>query len=229
MQTSYQYIVYQIKYCRKVDEKSSAAFPVYDHYIAPHKNYECLYGKLLNKNPLPKQLVRLKKQEQYRGWNRFSPESIQRIVEKTEVEYRKFFRRRAPRQSGFPSKKKYHSVTVKNKGWPLNGNEFVINSIGLGLRFFKFRELDGKIKTITWKRDAAGGLWRTLSWNIGQSQTQSKARTGQTAGFDFGLKTFLTGSDRTVCDSARFIGGSMSTLVPLVLKRVMIFFKPCIS
>jgi len=149
-------------------------------------------------------------------------------VEKTKEGYRKFFRRRAYRLSGFRCREKCDSLTFSNRGLPQDCNKFVINSIGFRLRFFKSREPGGKIKTVTWKIDAAGGLWRTLSWDIRQSQTQSKARTGQTAGFDFGLKTFLTGSDRTVFEPARFIGGSMSTLIPLVLKRGMIFFKPCI-
>lgn len=55
----------------------------------------------------------------------------------------------------------------------------------------KFKE--GKVKTLTVKRDAVGDIYIYL---VCDSQLeQVKLRTGKSVGFDFGLKTFLTASD----------------------------------
>lgn len=208
MRATYKYKVYTSKRNRKADELFGLACWVYNHCIALHKRYYRIYGKSLHVNRLKVHLTKLKKQSRYAAWNTLSSQSIQQIAEKIDDGYKRFFKRQAQRPPTFRGRRKYKSVTFKNTGWSLNGNEFVVNSIKLRLRFFKSRELSGEIKTVTLKQDAVGDLW--LCFSLDQvkenlQSNQSKPMTGKTAGFDFGLKTFLTVSDGYSIESPRFL------------------------
>src|SRR4029079_3183657 len=56
------------------------------------------------------------------------------------------------------------------------------------------RDIEGKIKTVTIKRNALGEIFLFFTCEVPDSQT-SRVMTGKSAGFDFGLTTFLTSSD----------------------------------
>lgn len=205
MRLTYKYKIYTSKRNPKADELFGIACWIYNHCIALHKRYYRLYGKSLNKYQLQKHLTKLKKQVQFVAWNKLSSQSIQQITEKIDDGYKRFFKRQALRPPSFRGKRKYKSVTFKNTGWSVNGNEFVINSIKLRLRFFKSREFDGEIKNVTLKRDATGDLWLCFSMDNVKKNHERKPMTGKTAGFDFGLKTFLTSSDGYNIESPRFL------------------------
>ena len=60
-------------------------------------------------------------------------------------------------------------------------------------KFFKSREIEGKIKTLTVKRSATGEMYINV---VTDAVSESMGVvTGNSAGFDFGLKTFLSVSD----------------------------------
>ena len=59
--------------------------------------------------------------------------------------------------------------------------------------FWKSREIEGKIKTVTIKRNALGELFVFVVTDLVDSQ--ASAVTGNSAGFDFGFKVFLTCSE----------------------------------
>jgi putative transposase len=90
---------------------------------------------------------------------------------------------------------KARSFTLKQAGWKLLGG----NRLRIGATVYKFaksREIEGAIKTVTIKRDALGDLYVYFSCVVA-SQPEARAMTGKSAGFDFGLTTYLTGSDGT--------------------------------
>ena len=60
-------------------------------------------------------------------------------------------------------------------------------------KFAKSRAIEGIIKTVTIKRDALGELYVYFSCLVAP-QPLSRVMTGKSAGFDFGLTTYLTGS-----------------------------------
>ncbi len=64
------------------------------------------------------------------------------------------------------------------------------------------REIKGKIKTLTVKRNPLGELFILVVTDY--MDEQFGVVTGKIAGFDFGLKTFLTVSDGTTIDSPLF-------------------------
>ena len=71
------------------------------------------------------------------------------------------------------------------------------NALKIGKQIYHFhhsRDLEGKVKTLTVKRDPLGDLYLFFSCDI-KDQGVVRTMTGKSAGFDFGLKTFLMPSD----------------------------------
>lgn len=124
-------------------------------------------------------------------------QAVQDITQRIDRAYKLFFRnlkhsiKTAPPR--FKKIEKYKSFTLKQAGWKLNESD---NSIIIGrqrYRYAKSREINGKIKIITIKRDALGDIY--LYFVCETSENEVLARTGKSVGFDFGLKIFLNASD----------------------------------
>jgi putative transposase len=84
---------------------------------------------------------------------------------------------------------------LKQAGWALLGN----NQIRIGkdiFKFFKSREIEGNVKTVTVKRDKMGDLYVFFACEF-QEQLINRITIGNATGIDFGLKTFLTFSNGT--------------------------------
>lgn len=60
-------------------------------------------------------------------------------------------------------------------------------------KYFKSRNIEGNVKTITIKRDTLGDIY--LYFVCETNENKVLARTGKSVGYDFGLKQFLTASD----------------------------------
>ena len=69
-------------------------------------------------------------------------------------------------------------------------------------RFWYSRPIAGNIKRVTVKKDFVGDWYITITTDAQGLEPASK--TGETAGFDFGLKDFLTCSDGTTYQSPEF-------------------------
>jgi putative transposase len=213
MRVTYKYKIYtqNRNHEKRLSEYLRTAAWVYNHCIALHKRYYSLYHKSLGEYDLKKHLTKLKKRNGYEAWKILSSQSIQQIPEKITEGYKKFFKKQAKRPPTFRSWRKYKSVTFKNTGWTLNGNVLTINAIKLRLKFHKSRELNGKIKTITLKQDACGDWWLCFSLEV-EKQIRIKPKTGKSAGFDFGLKTFLVSSDEQKINSPMVLLNSLDKL-----------------
>ena len=81
---------------------------------------------------------------------------------------------------------------LKQAGWKLlKGNIIEINK--QKYKYFKSRDIEGIVKTITIKRDTLGDIY--LYFVCETNENKVLARTGKSVGYDFGLKQFLTASD----------------------------------
>ena len=108
--------------------------------------------------------------------------------------------------------KKYRSFTLKQAGWKLlPGNRVVI--MGKEYKYFKSRQVAGKVKTVTVKRDAVGDLW--LFFVVDEGQVPVEVRSGEIVGLDFGLKTFLITSKGERLESFLFFKRNMELLKSL--------------
>lgn len=116
----------------------------------------------------------------------------------------------------FKSSRKYKSFTLKQSGYELNKD----NSIKIGkksYKFFKSRDIKGRIKTITIKRDSLGDIFLFFICEVGNPKLRTM--TGKTAGFDFGLKTYLTPDEGEKIESPLFLSKNLKKLKKLSKKH----------
>lgn len=194
---TYRFKLYNSKRNKKLHQQINAAGLIYNHCIALHKRYYKLFGKSLNMYQLQKHLTKLKKLSRFAYLKEIGSQAVQDITQRIDRAYKLFFRnlkhkiRTAP--PSFKKIKKYKSFTLKQAGWKLDQAN---NSIVIGkqrYRYAKSREIDGKVKILTVKRDALGDIY--LYFVCETSENEVLTRTGKSVGFDFGLKMFLNASD----------------------------------
>jgi putative transposase len=152
-----------------------------------------MWGKHLNCAKLQKHIAKLRKRNSF--WQLVGSQAVQDICQRIEKAYQLFFRhhKKGVRPPNFKKVKKYKSFTLKQAGYKLLGG----NRVKIGNRVYQYwnsREIEGIVKTLTIKRTPLGELFRVVVVDS-SSQPEIKFETGKIAGFDFGLKTFLTCSD----------------------------------
>jgi putative transposase len=156
-----------------------------------------LTGKHLSQYDLMRHITKLKKLPRYAHWKLVGSQAIQDIVQRIDKAYKLFFGnlkagvKTAP--PGFKKVKKYSSFTLKQAGWKLLDNNSVYIQ-GKVYKYSKSRDIPAGIKTVTVKRDTLGNLWLFFVAEEEIDQNH-QVMTGNSAGFDFGLKTFLTTSE----------------------------------
>jgi putative transposase len=171
----------------------------------------------LNKVKLQAHIAKLKKQDRYSHWNNLNSQAIQNITDRIENAYTLFFRnlkrkiRCAP--PSFKKRRKYKSFTLKQTGYKIAG-ENSIQIAGRKYRFFKSREIEGIIKTVTIKRDSVGDLYIYFTCET-TAENPVRTGTGKIVGFDFGLKTYLKASDENDIESPWFFKESQATVKKL--------------
>ena len=168
----------------------------YNHAIALHKRYYKLTGKSLNKFALMKHFTKLKKTRKF-AWLKFIPsQALQDVIERIDKGYTLFFRnlkhgiKTAP--PSFRKVSKFKSYTLKQAGWAwVSERKIKIN--GHIYKLVNDRLPFGTIKTVTIKRDRLNHLYACFSVELDIPIPETM--TGKIAGFDFGLKNFLTVHD----------------------------------
>ena len=174
------------------------ACEIYNHCIALHKRYYRRYKKYLALNKLQSHITFLKGLKKYNHWYKINSQTIQELTERIDNGYQKFFRKENKRPPTFKKRKKYKSISLKQTGYKYTGG----NRLKIGRKIYKFfwsRPIEGKIKKLTVKRDSLGDLYISIMCEV--DAEKSNSQTGNAAGFDFGLKTFLTSSDGEKIDS----------------------------
>ncbi|WYM00528.1 MAG: transposase [Gloeotrichia echinulata CP02] len=202
--------LYEHKRNRHLKRMINAAGVIYNHCIALHKRYYRMWGKHLNCAKLQSHIAKLRNRHQF--WQSIGSQAVQDICQRIEKAYQLFFKynKKGVRPPNFKKVKKYKSFTLKQAGYKLlSGNRIKIaNRV---YQFWKSREVEGKIKTLTIKRTALGELFMVIVVD-NELEPEIKSTTGKIAGFDFGLKTFLTCSDGTLIDSPQFLKQSLNAI-----------------
>jgi putative transposase len=192
---TFKYKLYKSKRNKKLKSLILLSCEIYNHCISLHKRYYKMYHKTLDKNSLQKH------------YNNLNSQSIQEITDRIQRSYTLFFNslktknKRKIKLPGFKSSRKYKSFTLKQSGYKLEDNIITIGK--LNFKYFKSRELEGKIKTITIKRDSLGDIYLFFVCEVGNPRL--RLMTGKTAGFDFGLKTYLTSNEGAKIESPQFL------------------------
>ena len=195
---TYGFKLYRAGRNKKLHKQIDIACNVYNHCIALHRRYYRMFNKYLDLFVLQKHIAKLKHTKRFSGWNKLGSQAIQNVVERIDRAYKLFFvnlkRRVRTAPPSFKARRKYKSFTLKQRaGWKLlPGNELLIGK--QKYKYHKSRDIEGTVKTVTIKRDALGDLYVYFSCDCG-NEAVNRTLTGQSVGFDFGLKTFLTASD----------------------------------
>ena len=202
--------LYQHKRNRHLKGTINAAGVIYNHCIALHKRYYRMIGKHLNCAKLQSHIAKLRKRNSF--WQSVGSQAAQDICQRIEKAYQLFFKhnKKGVRPPGFKKVKKYKSFTLKQAGYKFLGG----NRVKIGSRvyqFWKSREIEGKVKTLTIKRTSLGELFMVLVVDDG-TNPEVEVKTGKIAGFDFGLKTFLTCSDGNNIESPQFFKQSLNAI-----------------
>ncbi len=209
---TYKYRLYQTKRNKHLVNAIDIAGIIWNHALALSKRYYKLTGKTISFNELQRHIARLRKRSiRYGYWQKLGSQAVQDVVQRLEKAYKRFF----SGQGGFPrfkNVKQYKSFTLKQAGWKLlSGNK--VRILGRTYKFVKSREIDGRIKTVTVKRDSFGRLW--LAFSLVMSVPLPESTAGQTGGFDFGLKHFLTNDEGQVIASPQFFKQSQRKIAAL--------------
>jgi putative transposase len=205
MRKTFMYKLYRGKRSRRLHHLINIGGIIHNHCIALHRRYYRRHKKSLSFYQLKAHITKLKKLAKYAFWSALGSQAIQDIVIRIDKGYQRFFANMKDRKAGktvrrigppsFRKVRKAKSFTLTQAGWKLIGD----NRLRIGNTVYKFaksREIEGTIKTVTIKRDALGDLYVYFSCLVGE-QPIARVMTGHSAGFDFGLTTYLTGSDGT--------------------------------
>ena len=202
--------LYSHKRNRLLKRCINAAGVIYNHCIALHKRYYRIWGKHLNCAKLQAHIARLRKRIKF--WQQVGSQAVQDICQRIEKAYQLFFdhHKKGVRPPNFKKVRRYKSFTLKQAGYKFLGG----NRIQIGKRVFQYwnsREIEGTVKTLTIKRTPLGELFMVVVVDSVEPP-QIKFETGKIAGFDFGLKTFLTCSEGFKIESPLFLKQSLNAI-----------------
>lgn len=212
---TFKYKLYRTDKFNKLDRQLNVACHIYNHIIALHKRWYSLFGRhkskdrYLKKARIQSHIAKLRNRK-YLHWKHLNSQAVQQIAERIDFGYEKFFKKENKRPPSFRKRKKYKSITLKTSAWKLEGNSLRLYG-KWNFRFWKSREIEGDIKTITLKKDPVGDWWVCFSCDNVPS-TKKETTTGKIEGFDFGLKTFLTPSEGEAKHSPLYLKRSLKKL-----------------
>ena len=137
--------------------------------------------------------------------------ALQDPLKRVHLAFQNFFRRvKNGEKPGYPRFRpthRYDSLTFRQIGHALNGNKLRISKIG-NVRIKLHRPLEGKIKTLTVKREA--GRWFALF--AVECDAQPLPFNPNMIGVDVGLSSFATLSDGTKIENPRWFRAAQKKL-----------------
>ena len=138
--------------------------------------------------------------EIFAHWRELDSWSARNILKRLDDAYQRFFKKIAKRPPKFKSWRKPYSFTLGASGYGFHGDK--VRIMKRHYRFNKSREILGNVRTVTIKEDALGDFYMSVVTD--NTATEYETKTGIAAGFDFGIKTMLTGSDGSKYESPEF-------------------------
>lgn len=202
---TYEYKLYRSKRNRKLDAMLREACFVWNHALALQKRYYALTGKYCPcsrlKAHFAKRITRC----------RLHSQTVQEILERLDEAYARFFKHLSKRPPKFKKAEQFRSIVYKQGGYKLNGNILVVNSIKQHFQFSYSRPWEGAVRQVRIKRSALGDYYLYIVTDA-VAHSYGKTHDGASVGMDFGLKTYLTLSDRTRVENPLFLKKGLNDL-----------------
>ena len=196
---------------------------IHVHIMRLARRYYRMFGKNLSAYRINAHITKLKNRTKPH-WKDLPSQVVQDVVLRYGKAQDVFLSNIKDRKAGLTNRPvgrpkiqprhKYNSMTFTQAGYTLDENRIKINCIDTWFSFHKHREMTGIIKTITIKRDKCGDYWICFSCED-VDDADPKPKTGKSAGFDYGLKTFLTSDTSKGIKSPQFLAQSLQTLQSL--------------
>ena len=214
---TYKYKMQHHKRNRHIESDLKVLAHVWNHFVALCRRHFKIYGKCEDyKRPsysrLSRHLTKLKQLEKYTYWRIAYSWCVQNVLKRIEFGYKKFFKGDAKRPPKFKGRVKYASQTFDGKQCPFKAHETADNQGGCPIarvringRWYNFwysREIQGNVNQVTVKKDSVGDFY--ISFTTDYAGLQPEPKTGNAAGFDFGIRTLLTSSDGRKYESPEF-------------------------
>ena len=129
---------------------------------------------------------------------------LQNVQERVDLAFKAFFRRvKAGEKPGYPRFRGYgwyDRFTFKQYGFELLDNGLLLSKIG-AIKIVLHRPIEGKIKTLTIRRDAVGNWYACFSCEV---ELEPLAANEKAVGIDVGLESFATFSNGSKIVNPRF-------------------------
>ena len=211
---TYKFKMYSNHGNRELHKTIDSHAHVWNHFVDLCRRYYAIYSKYPGKKALMRHLTKLKQLPPYAHWNLLPSQSLQDVIDRLDKAYTKMFAdSKSGKRSGLPRFKKrfrYKSYTLKQAGWKLLQANYI--RIGKRIyRYFKSREVLGNPKRCTIKRDSVGDVWLIILTDYVDTES-CQPTTGNSAGFDFGLKRYLTSSNYNDYQSPQFFKVSLNAI-----------------
>ena len=142
-----------------------------------------------------KQLPELK--EAFPEYQSVGSQVLLDVIQRLDRAYKAFFRRvkNGNGKAGFPrfkSMDRYHSLTLTQAGWKLDGKHLIIRNVGR-FKLRLSRPIEGNIKTVTIRRETSGKWYVCFSCDkVPEHKLEPSVKT---VGIDVGIKSFIVDSD----------------------------------
>ena len=211
---TYKFKMYSNHGNRELHKTIDGHASVWNHSVALQRRYYAIYGKYISKFRLINHISNLKQLPRFAHWNQLPSQAIQDVAARIDKGYKAMFESRArgkpwgrPR---FKPRRKYKSFTLLQAGWKLLPG----NRIKMGkhiYQYFQSRDIEGTPNRCTIKRDAVGDIYICVLTDHVEPAL-NRVMTGKIAGFDFGLKRFLTGSNGHDIESPLFFKRSINAI-----------------
>ena len=211
---TYKFKLYSNHGNRELHKTINGHAHVWNHCIALQRRYYAIYGKYISKFRLINHISKLKRTNRFAHWNQLPSQTIQDVAARIDKGYKAMFEARAQGKKWgrprFKPRRKYKSFTLLQAGWKLlPGNRIKIGKCIYS--YFKSRDVLGNPKRCTIKRDTIGDVYITILTDY-EEPDHNRAMTGKIAGFDFGLKRYLTGHNGHDIDSPQFFKRSLNAI-----------------
>ena len=211
---TYKFKLYSNHGNRELHKTIDGHAHVWNHCVALQRRYYAIYGKYIGKFRLINHISKLKRLPKFAHWNQLPSQAIQDVVVRIDKGYKAIFEARAKGKKWgrprFKPRRKYKSFTLLQAGWKLLDSNKI--RIGKGVyQYFKSRDVLGTPKRCTIKRDALGDIYIcVLTDNV--EPDLNRFTTGKIAGFDFGLKRYLTGHNGHDIESPEFFKRGLNAI-----------------
>lgn len=203
---AYKYKLYRTDKTKHLNKMLREACFVWNHALALGKRYYRMFGKYIGANRMQKHFDKRIKR------NILHSQTRQEILQRLDTAYQRFFKHLAKRPPKFRKEKDFTSIVFKGSGgYSLNGNVLTINRIKKRFKFSLSRPYNGKVKTLTVKRNHLGEFFIVMVLDK-SPQSIGKTHNGASVGIDFGLKKYMTLSDGTTVDNPQFLKSGLRQL-----------------